>query len=91
MCEEPVYGLGDPRVGVKTPALRALDLIFDQVRALRPGTQGERFYRYLDAFPETETPTCKVGVSVIRDLPPAVLKSAAKPRPRGYQLNGSEH
>src|SRR5512145_2740430 len=36
------HGLGAPTAAVKTPALRALDLICDQVRALRPGTQEER-------------------------------------------------
>jgi hypothetical protein len=34
---------GAPTAAVKTPALRTLDLIFDQVRALRPGTQERGF------------------------------------------------
>ena len=76
-----VHGLGAPRVAVKTPALRALDLIFDQVRALRPGTQEKRFARH--AFPETEAPTSRSGPRLSGTFP-AQAQS-------GYQLNGSEH
>jgi len=39
---------------VKTPALRALDLIFDQVRALRPGTQ------WRDLLADHRAPACCV-------------------------------
>jgi hypothetical protein len=51
-----------------TPALRALDLIVDQVRALQPGAQEERFVRH--CVPGNRGPDLQVGAEVIRDLPP---------------------